>query len=180
VNNVGIDGTTPKPATQAEITATLSSGTLVYNAIGSIAQAALRAPSVFNFYHPDYVLPGPLAAAGLVAPEFEITDDNFAISTPNYFRSFVLSAIPTTNGVPTAVAPYALTLNLTYEQTLAGNPTALLDHLSTVMAGGSLSATARTRITTALAALPTTTTAEDRVKSAILLVLTSPSAAVQK
>ncbi len=180
VNNVVITGTTPRPATQAEITPTLNSTTLVYSAIGNIAQAALRAPSVFNFYHPDYVLPGPLAAAGLVAPEFEITDDNLAISVPNYYRAFVLAALPTTNGVPTAAAPYTLTLNLAYEQTLASNPATLLDHVSTLLANGTLSTAALTRITTALTALPTATTTEDRVKSAILLVLTSPSAAVQK
>ncbi len=179
INGIVIDGTTPKPLTAGEIS-TINSATLPYNAIGSIAQAALRSPTVFNFYHPDYVLPGPLASAGLVAPEFEITDDNFAISTPNYYRSFVLAAVPTTNGVPTTAAPYTLTLNLTYEQTLAGNPTALLDHLNMLLCSGSLSTATRTRITTSLAALPTTTTAEDRVKSAILLVLTSPSAAIQK
>jgi len=180
VNNEVITGSTPKPATQAEITASLTSGTLPYNAIGSIAQAALRSPTVFNFYHPDYVLPGPLAAAGLVAPEFEITDDNFAISVPNYLRGFVLSAVPTLNGVPTAVAPYTLTLNLNYEQTLLANPDNLLNHLNLLLCSGSLSSTARTRIAAALTALPTSTSNEDRVKTAILLVLTSPNAAVQK
>jgi uncharacterized protein (DUF1800 family) len=179
MNGIVIDGTTLRPLTAGEIS-TITSGTLPYNAIGAIAQAALRSPTVFNFYHPDYVLPGPLAAAGLVAPEFEITDDNFAISTPNYYRSFVLAAVPTANGLPTTAAPYTLTLNLTYEQNLAGNPAALLDHLNLLLCSGTLSTAARTRITTSLAALPTTTTPEDRAKSAILLVLTSPSAAVQK
>ncbi len=178
-NGVVIDGSTPKPALASDIS-TINSTTLPYNAIGQIAQAALRSPTVFNFYHADYVLPGPLAAAGLVAPEFEITDDNYAISTPNYLRSFVLAAIPTTNGVATAAAPYTLTLNLTYEQTLIGNVPALLDHLNLLLCSGSLSSTSRTRITTALTALPTATTTEDRVKTAILLVLTSPSGAVQK
>lgn len=180
VNNAVIDGSTPRPATQAEITPTLNSATLPYNALGNIAQAALRSPTVFNFYHSDYVLPGPLASAGLVAPEFEITDDNYAISVPNYLRTFVNAVIPTTGGAPTAAAPYVLTLNTTYEQSLVGTPSALLDHLSTVLTAGSLSTAARTRITTALSALAANTSAEDRVKTAILLVLTSPAAAVQK
>ena len=178
-NGTVIDGTTPKPAAATDI-ATINSATLPYNALGSIAQAALRSPTVFNFYHPDYVLPGPLAAAGLVAPEFEITDDNYAISVPNYLRGFVIAATPTSNGVPTTAAPYVLLLNLTYEQSLVGNVPALLDHLNNILCAGSLSTSARTRITTALAALPASTSAEDRVKTAILLVLTSPSAAVQK
>jgi hypothetical protein len=99
---------------------------------------------------------------------------------PNFLRTFVIATIPTANGAPTAAAPYVLTLNTTYEQTLLSNPSALLDHLSLTLCSGSLSSSARTRITTALAAQPTATTAEDRVKTAILLVLTSPSAAIQK
>ena len=176
VNGTVIDGTTPKPATAGEI-GTYNSGTLPYNAIGSIAQAALRSPTVFNFYHSDYVLPGPLAAAGLVAPEFEITDDNFAISVPNYFRGFVNA---TTTGVAATTQPYVLTLNLTYEESLVSNPTALLDHLSRVLCAGNLPTAARTRITAALTALPTSTTTTDRAKTAVLLVLTSPSASIQK
>ncbi len=180
-----ITGTTPLPAAADRIsgaggTSTVNSSTLVYNAIGSIAQAALRSPTVFNFYHSDYVLPGPLASAGLVAPEFEITDDNFAISVPNYLRTFAIAAIPTTNGAPTAAAPYVLIPNTTYEQTLVATPTALVDHLNRVLCADTLSAAARTRIVSALAALPTATTTEDRAKTAILLVLTSPAAAVQK
>ena len=176
VNGVAINGTTPKPATAAEIS-TLTTSYNIYNTLGSIGQAALRSTTVFNFYHPDYVLPGPLAAAGLVAPEFEITDDNFAISVPNYLRTFVNS---TTTGVATANQPYVITLNTTYEQTLVATPGALLDHLNAVLCAGTLPSAARTRILTALSSLATSTTNEDRAKTAILLVLTSPAAAIQK
>ena len=176
VNGTVITSATPKPATAAEI-GTYNSATLPYSSIGSIAQAALRSPTVFNFYHADYVLPGPLAAAGLVAPEFEITDDNYAISVPNYFRNFVNA---TTTGQAATVQPYILTLNTTYEETLVGNVPALLDHLSRILTADTLPAAAKTRITTALAALPTTTTTTDRAKTAVMLVLTSPAAAIQK
>jgi hypothetical protein len=175
--NLPIDGTTPKPADSINITATLSTTINIHNTLGSTAQAALRSPTVFNFYHPDYVLPGPLASAGLVAPEFEITDDNYAISVPNYLRTFVNA---TTTGVAAANQPYVIALNTTYEQTLVSNPTALLDHLNTVLCAGTLPTTARTRIITAISALATSTTNEDRAKTAILLVLTTPAAAIQK
>ena len=175
--NLPIDGTTPKPADSKDITATLSSAINIHNTLGNIAQAALRSPTVFNFYHPDYVLPGPLAAAGLVAPEFEITDDNYAISVPNYLRTFVNA---TTTGIAATIQPYVIALNTTYEQTLVSNPTALVDHLNTVLCAGTLPAAARTRIITALSALATSTTNEDRAKTAILLVLTTPAAAIQK
>ncbi len=182
VNLVPITSATPLPALSTQINQAPNtfSVTRLDGVQGNLAEAALRSPTVFNFYHPDYVLPGPLAAAGMVAPEFEITDDNFAISTPNFLRTFVNAAIPLSAGVPTPAAPYVIMLNLTYEQTLVSNPTALLDHLNLVLCSGSLSTATRTRITTALAALPTSTTTIDRVKAAILLVLTAPAAAVQK
>ena len=141
----------------------------------TLAQAALRSPTVFNFFHPDYVLPGDLAKAGLVVPEFEITDDNFAINVPNFLRNFVIATVPSS-----AAGPYAITLNTTYEQTLAANPGALLDHLNTVLCAGAMPAATKARITTALGAMAASATALDRVNTALLLTLTAPAAAVQK
>jgi hypothetical protein len=174
VNGTPITSTTPKPATAGEIT-TLYASTRLDSVQSSIAEAALRSPTVFNYYHPDYVLPGALAAAGLVAPEFEITDDNYAISVPNFLRTFVLAALP-----KTTADPYTLTLDTTYEQTLLADPSALLDHLNRVLCAGTLPATAKTRILTALSSVPATTTAEDKVKTAILLTLTTPASAIQR
>ena len=174
VNGLPITGTTQIPAAASSIT-TVSSATLLTNVQNTLAQAALRSPTVFNFYHPDYVLPGPLAAAGLVVPEFEITDDNFAITVPNAFRSFALANVPTTNA-----APSTLPLDLAYELTLVSNPAALVDHLNTLLAAGNMSAAARTRIVTALTTLPTKTTSLERAQTAVFLAVTSPAAAVQK
>ena len=142
---------------------------------GSLQQAALRAPSVFNFFEPGYVFPGPLAAAGLVAPEFQITDDTTAISVPNFFRGAIFAiANATPNGVK-ILAP-----NFTTELTLAANTTALLDRLIQVMAAGQMTAATRTRITTTLNALPAATTALERVQTAVLLVATSPDGSTQR
>ncbi len=182
VDSVPITGSTPRPADAAMINRAPNtfSSTRLDGVQGSLAQAALRSPTVFNFYHTDYVLPGPLARAGLVVPEFEITDDNYAINVPNFFRTFVNAAIPTSGGVPTPPAPYTLTMAFTAEQALVSTPAALLDHLSLVLAAGTLTTEARARITSALTALPTSTSAIDRVRTAVLLVLTSPNAAIQK
>ena len=144
----------------------------ISNPESSLGQAALRSPTVFNFFHPGYVLPGPLASAGLVAPEFEITNATTAISVPNYLRGYVFfSATP---------AASTITLNLATEQTLAATPAALLDHLNAVLCGGNLPQATRDRVTTALAALPVATTALERAQTAILLVATSPAASTQK
>src|SRR5262249_7641108 len=41
-------------------------------------QNPLRAPTVFNFFEPTYVMPGAIAQAGLVSPEFKITNEETA------------------------------------------------------------------------------------------------------
>lgn len=42
---------------------------------GTIGQSPLEAPSVFNWFHPDYSPGGKIADAGLVTPEFEIASE---------------------------------------------------------------------------------------------------------
>ncbi|MCB1225580.1 MAG: DUF1800 family protein [Verrucomicrobiales bacterium] len=67
----------------------------------SLGMAPMRAPSVFNWFLPDYVVPGPIAAAGLVAPELQIMTDSQVIYNVNAlwtltWSSTVLSASPPT------------------------------------------------------------------------------------
>lgn len=50
---------------------------------GLTHQAALKSPSVFNFFQPGYVPPGPVAAAGLFAPEFQITSETSTVVQAN-------------------------------------------------------------------------------------------------
>jgi uncharacterized protein (DUF1800 family) len=140
----------------------------------SLAQSALGAPSVFNFFEPGYVYPGTLAAAGLVAPEFQITTDTTAISAPNYYRGFVFNTATGAN------AASVVTLNLAPEQALVGNVPALVDRLNLLIAAGQMTAPTRTRIINALNALPANTSPLERAQTAVLLVITSPDGAIQR
>ncbi|MBI5767660.1 MAG: DUF1800 family protein [Verrucomicrobia bacterium] len=175
-NMVGTEYTTPTTANPGVQSSVITASSNRLDSVqGNLAQAALRSPTVFNFYHPDYVLPGSLARAGLVVPEFEITDDNYAISVPNLLRTWVLATLPTNTA-----RDYAVTLNTTAEQALVSNPSALIDRLNLVLCAGNMPAATKTRITSALSSLATTATTLDRVNTAILLTLTSPASAVQK
>ena len=174
VNGTPITSATAKPATIGEIS-TIYSTTRLEAVQSSIAEAPLRSPTVFNYYHADYVLPGPVAEAGLVVPEFEITDDNYAINTPNFLRTFANASLPVTTA-----DPYTITLNLNYEKTLATNPAALTDHLATILCANSLSTAAKSSIVNTLTALKSTASTEDLVKSAIILISSSPNAAIQR
>jgi uncharacterized protein (DUF1800 family) len=174
VSGVAINGSTPLPALASSI-GTIGASYQLANVQNNLAEAALRSPTVFNFFHPDYVLPGPLASAGLVVPEFEITDDNYAINVPNFFRTVALTNLPTTTA-----APYTIVLNLAAELALVSNPSALLDHLNLVLCAGNMPAATKTSITSALASMAASTTATEKTQTAVLLTLTSPASAVQK
>lgn len=170
-----ITSATPLPAGTSVIS-TNSTGTNITNVQTRLAEAALRSPTVFNFFSPSYVETGPLAAAGLVAPEFQITDATTSVDGPNFLRTFITA----TSGTTTNALQATLMLDLTYEQTLVPTPAALVDHLATVMAGGNMPQSTRDRIVTALGAVPTSTSTLDRARTAVLLVATSPAGATQK
>ena len=136
----------------------------------SLDQAALRAQTVFNFFDPNFVLSGTLAAAGLYAPEFEIHTDTTAISVPNFLYSYLYATRSAT----------AIGLDLTNVLPLAKQPGPLVDYLNTVFCAGTLPSALHDRIVSAINALPASSTDTERVRSAIYLVVTSPSAAVQK
>ena len=149
---------------------------------GSLGQAALNAPSVFNYFSPDYAPPGAVAAAGLVAPEMQINDAVYALIVPNFLLNFLYRDSPPVANAPSP-SPF-ITLNFAEFLPNARNSPALIDQLNLLFCGNSLSAATRARVTTAHQAAvnnasPTVTDTE-RVRVALHLVLVSPDAAVQR
>lgn len=61
---------------------------------GNLSQAPQKNPSVFNWFLPDYVSPGPLSSAGLVAPELQQATESNVISTINYNNSVIFTTVP--------------------------------------------------------------------------------------
>ena len=53
------------------------------NLNGNYGQRPLGAPTVFNFYEPDYQQPGDIADAGLYSPEFQVLNETTALTTSN-------------------------------------------------------------------------------------------------
>lgn len=123
------------------------------------SQRPLHSPSVFNFYLPDYQPPGEMAARHLYGPEFQITTDITAISTPNYMLSSLSGWREWVNGSHTDNF-YPGDFNLwgsyydegdprhdtdlvvpdyTAELALAADPAALLRRLDLLMTYGNLS-----------------------------------------
>ena len=86
----------------------------IYDTDEPLGQTVLRAPSVFNFFSPNYEAPGRLARSGLVAPEFQITSETQSISSANYLHSLIYSGLGSGTD--------KVTLDLSSVQNLAGDP----------------------------------------------------------
>jgi uncharacterized protein (DUF1800 family) len=152
----------------------------IANPEGNLAQAALRAPTVFNFYEPNFVLPGAVAEAGLYAPEYQILTDTTALTQPNFYYGYIYNTRSTTD-----MTQQTIGLNLDSWLPLARTPQQLIDSLNLLLAGGAMPKAASDRMVAAITAMPAgtaTSTANDleRVRSAIYLVVTAQYGAIQK
>ena len=136
-------------------------------------QHVLSAPSVFNFYLPNFSPAGELGDAGITAPEFQITDASTIAGMSNLvaYSLFSEQAIDTPDGFAD------LTLDLTDYENLAADPAALLDRIDLVFFADSMDDTTRNAILTALQ--PLDADLRLRVQVALYLALASPAYAVQ-
>jgi uncharacterized protein (DUF1800 family) len=136
-----------------------------------LGQSPLRASSVFNFFRPGYVPPNSaIAKAGLVAPEFQITNESTVVGYLNYMQAAIR------NGSGDAKPDYAALLPL------ADTAQALLDELNLVLAAGQLSAATMALIKGALESMAAGTDAArlDRICTALFMVMAAPEFIVQK
>jgi uncharacterized protein (DUF1800 family) len=136
-----------------------------------LSQSPLRSPSVFNYFRPGYTPPNTtLAAAGLVAPEFQITNEPTVAGYLNFMQSVIA------NGTAD------VTPNYTTEIALAADPVALVSRLNLLLAANQLSAATQARISTAVASITggSATGLTNRVRAAIMLVMACPEYLVQK
>ena len=160
------------------------SGTMSY-------QSPLKSPSVFNFFQPGYLPPGPLATAGLYGPEFQITQETTVIGFSNHAHSIINNGIgtPESKGgdgvsVRLDITPY-INMLLREENTAAVNQSEVLDSLNALLLGGRMSTGLADAIRGAWAALPSNFGTDsdrqrDRVRMAIYIIAASPEYSVQR
>jgi uncharacterized protein (DUF1800 family) len=141
-----------------------------------LGQAALRAPSVFNFYSPFYSPPGELGSAGLVAPEMQITTHTLITTTTN---EFLYRAFWYYQGNP-LLGPNDVALNVAKLVPLAATPDLLVEELDVLFTGGSMSSATRASLLAYLNSIPTSDGGWWRTMDALYLVTTSPESAVQR
>jgi uncharacterized protein (DUF1800 family) len=130
-----------------------------------LGQSMGRSPTVFNFFRPGYSPPSTaIASAGLVAPEFQITNEQSVVAYINYMSTLI------SNGAGDTKADYTEIL------TKAGDSSALVDEIALVLAAGQLSSATLAAIKSAVESVAPTATngPANRVGIAILLTLASP------
>jgi uncharacterized protein (DUF1800 family) len=139
--------------------------------VSSLGQNPMRAPSVFNWFRPDYAPPGAIMSQGLVAPEFQITHE----TTVTGYANFVTWNVERGHaGNGTTILP-----NYAPEIALASNPGALLDRLNLLLTAGRMTPSTRQTILNAVNAIPSTQPTT-RVHTAVTLTMISPDFIVQK
>ncbi len=135
-----------------------------------LGQSPGRSPSVFNFFRPGYTPPNtPIAAVGLVAPEFQIANEPSVIAYVNYMQALVAS------GAGDFRADYSDML------TRAGDSAVLINEIDLLL-GAQLGAATKTSIGAAVDSIATSAANGplSRVQTAILLTLASPEYLIQK
>ena len=145
----------------------------------SLSQSPLRAPSVFNFYHPDFSPTGPVSRASLVGPEFEITNS----ATVAGFMEFSKYAIIGGFGQYESDKNKWLKPNYDYYVGLAGTPAAMVDALNLLLLSGSMSPQFRTQLVDAATKLTDSnalTQSSERFRLVLWLILNSPEYSIQK
>jgi len=141
-----------------------------------IGQAPLSSPSVFNFFRPNYSLPGPINDANLASPEFQILDETSIIK----MTSRLLSNIIYSHNYKNNPSASRIAINITREMGLEPNQDELLDHLNLLLLGGRMSSEMRTEIIQLMNTRTNSNSASLRVVEAIFLIASSPDAAIQR
>ena len=156
----------------------LSDGT-VTTPTSTMGQAAFLSPTVFNFYPPDYTVPGTT----LNGPEFAIFTTGTSIARANFVNTMVFNRIaPNTNTQPYPFVSVGTSLSFADLQALAAADTSgnqLMDALNTRMMHGVMSAQMRSTILTAVLAVPSTNPLL-RAQTAVYLTATSSQYQVQR
>lgn len=149
-----------------------------------MAQTPFLSPTVFNYYPPDYKVPGTT----LLGPEFAILTTGTSITRANFVNRFVFSTlqIPSPTSAPVTVSipnsPNGTTLDFGDLIPLSASDSTgnlLVNELNQRLLHGTMSAQMKTTILPAITSISTTDNL-GRVRQAIYLVATSSQYQVQR
>ena len=138
----------------------------------AFGQRPMSSPTVFNFFFPDHQPTGPIADAGLYAPEFQIVTAVTAITSANALRSQVVGTMNQDDN-----PSFEVRLDLSDEIAIAADARALIDRLDLILMYGNMSQPMREIL---VHALEQRNDPEERAHMAIQLIAIAPEYAVLK
>ena len=142
--------------------AATTDGAAPANSASSMSESIMDSPSVFNFFPPDYNIPG----TNILGPEFDLQTTATTLVRANFVNSFVYGSIGT-----------GTTVSFTAYANLAANPNStgqLLDSLNALLLHSAMTSDVRASILTAVNAVPAGSTQNLlRAEAAIYLILSS-------
>ncbi|MBU1237232.1 MAG: DUF1800 domain-containing protein [Gammaproteobacteria bacterium] len=144
-----------------------------------LCQSPLRSPSVFNYFRPGYTPPNSaIADSGMVAPEFQITNE----PTVAGYLNFMQSVIQNGTAWNSFTSHNDVTADYATELSLAGDPSALVQRLNLLLAANQIGTATEARIIAAVSTISMTNSSGplNRVRAAIMLVMACPEYLVQK
>ena len=144
------------------------------NLMTTMAQTVFYSPTVFNYYAPDYSIPGTT----LLGPEFALMTTGTSIARANFANTMIYTGIAVNN----PNIPLGTRFNFAELQALATADTTgnqLLDALNYKMMHNTMSPTMRSTILTAVTAIPNTNPLA-RAQQAVYLIMTSSQYQIQR
>ena len=146
----------------------------------TIAQDSLRAPSVFNFFEPDYRIPMSDGNLGIYAPELQIINESTFTTGNNQTNSFLWNYADTVAPTVNTKAP-VLNIAGLVQLADAGNYSGMVDDVNLLLFANGMSSTTWGALTTMLQRLhDNNRTSSELARSLLLLALVSPEYAIQR
>jgi len=156
--------------------AAASSGVYAVSPASAYGQAPLDSGSVFNFYLPDYLPPGEMAAAGLYGPEIQIESESAIVATSNDLTTRVNAYAGNPSNIASTIA-----VDLSALFSIANDPAALVAKVNHDLMYGSMSAAMQATLVNLVGLVPYSTgSPQPRVLALLQVTLASPEFAVQK
>jgi len=146
----------------------------------AISQDSLRAPSVFNFFEPDYRIPTADGSQGAFAPELQIINESTFTTGHNQSDALVWNYASTSAPTATTNAP-VLDITRLVQLADAGDHAGMVQDVNLLLHAGGLSAASAGSMTRMLDALRSDgRTSSERARSLLLIALMSPDYAIQR
>ncbi len=139
---------------------------------GGLGQNVFYSPSVFNYYPPDYEVPG----IALTGPEFAIQNSSTFINRENVLNTLAFGTIAPSATYPGATGSQP---DWTTLQASAADANALADKLNALLLHGAMPPAMRSGLATAINTIPASDTLT-RARTAYYLVVTSSEYQVER